>query len=135
MIAIAERHAREAGVADRCRFEVADFDSYRPAARYDTFVAVGVLDYFADPLPMLQRAAEEFVPDGAIVLSWPGKGMLLNVARRTWLATKHVPVSFYGDGDIERLAAAIGGRVVRTVKTGAAPLMVDGMARIQLARS
>ena len=132
MIALANRLARDAGVADRCRFEAADFDSFRPSERYDTFVAVGVLDYFDDPVPMLRRAAEEFVPGGSIVLSWPGKRKLLNVARRAWLKTKHVPVNFYDDGDIARLAAAVGGRVARTVKTGIAPLMVDGMARIEL---
>jgi 2-polyprenyl-3-methyl-5-hydroxy-6-metoxy-1,4-benzoquinol methylase len=132
MIALADRLARDAGVEERCRFEAADFDSFRPSERYDTFVAVGVLDYFDDPLPMLRRAATEFVPAGSIVISWPGKGMLLNVARRAWLATKHVPVHFYDDGDIVRLAKAVGGRVAQTVKTGAAPLMVDGMARIEL---
>jgi 2-polyprenyl-3-methyl-5-hydroxy-6-metoxy-1,4-benzoquinol methylase len=132
MIALAERLAREAGVAERCRFEAADFATFRPSDRYDTFVAVGVLDYFDDPLPMLRRAAEEFAPGGSIVLSWPGKRMLLNVARRTWLRTKGVPVSFYGNDDISRLAAAVGGRVSRTVKTGFAPVLVDGMARIDL---
>jgi 2-polyprenyl-3-methyl-5-hydroxy-6-metoxy-1,4-benzoquinol methylase len=133
MIALAERHARENGVSERCMFEAADFASFRTSEPYDTFVAVGVLDYFDDPLPMLRRAAEEFAPGGSIVLSWPGKRMLLNVARRAWLTTKGVPVSFYGEGDIAELADAIGGRVVRSVKTGLAPLMVDGMARIDLA--
>ncbi|MHB8469152.1 MAG: class I SAM-dependent methyltransferase [Gaiellaceae bacterium] len=132
MIALAERLAAVAGVAELCRFEVADFDAFRPGERYDTFVAVGVLDYFADPLPMLRRAAEEIAPGGSIVLSWPGKRMLLNAARRAWLATKRVPVTFYDDGDIARLAGALGGRVVRTIKTGRAPLTVDGMARIDL---
>jgi 2-polyprenyl-3-methyl-5-hydroxy-6-metoxy-1,4-benzoquinol methylase len=132
MIALADRLAREYGVSDRCRFEAADFDAFRPNERYDTFVAVGVLDYFDDPRPMLRRAAEEFAPGGAIVISWPGKRMLLNVARRAWLATKRVPVNFYGDRDIAALAESVGGRVVRTVKSGFAPLMVDGMARIEL---
>ncbi len=81
MIGLANRLAREAGVGERCRFEAADFGSFRPSERYDTFVAVGVLDYFDDPLPMLRRAAEEFAPGGSIVLSWPGKRMLLNIAR------------------------------------------------------
>jgi 2-polyprenyl-3-methyl-5-hydroxy-6-metoxy-1,4-benzoquinol methylase len=132
MITLATRLAGEAGVEDRCRFEVADFDSFRPSERYDTFVAVGVLDYFADPLPMLRRAAAEFAPGGSIVLSWPAKRMLLNSARRAWLRTKGVPVSFYDDRDIARLATAFGGRVARTVKIGRAPLTVDGMARIEL---
>lgn len=132
MITLAERLAREAGVEERCRFEAADFDSFRPSERYDTFVAVGVLDYFADPLPMLRRAAEEFVPGGSLVFSWPSKRMLLNSARRAWLATKRVPVSFYDDRDIARVADAVGGRVVRAVKIGPAPLTVDGMARIEL---
>jgi 2-polyprenyl-3-methyl-5-hydroxy-6-metoxy-1,4-benzoquinol methylase len=132
MIALAKRHAEETGVSERCSFEAADFASFRPGARYDTFVAVGVLDYFDDPLPMLRRASEEFTPGGSIVLSWPGKGMLLNIPRRAWLSTKGVPVSFYSDDDIAALADAVGGRVTRSVKTGVAPLLQDGMARIDL---
>ena len=132
MIGLATRLARQAGVADRCRFEATDFNSFEPTDRYDTFVAVGVLDYFADPLPMLRRAAHEFAPGGAIVLSWPQESMLLNIARRAWLSTKGVSVSFYDDEAIDHLAEAIGGRIVRTLKTGLAPLTVDGMARIEL---
>jgi hypothetical protein len=90
------------------------------------------VDYFADPLPMLRRAAQEFVPGGSIVLSWPARRMVLNVARRAWLATKGVPVSFYSDGEIAQLAEAVGGRVARRVKSGLAPLSVDGTARIDL---
>jgi 2-polyprenyl-3-methyl-5-hydroxy-6-metoxy-1,4-benzoquinol methylase len=132
MIALAEHLARDSRVADRCRFEAADFDSFHPSEHYDTFVAVGVLDYYEDPLPMLRRAANEFAPGGALVISWPGSRMLLNVARRGWLATKHVPVNFYDDRDVAHLAQSVGGRIVRSVKTGLAPLMVDGMARIEL---
>jgi 2-polyprenyl-3-methyl-5-hydroxy-6-metoxy-1,4-benzoquinol methylase len=133
MIRLAEQRARDAGVGDKCRFEVTDFDSFTSTDRYDTFVAVGVLDYFADPLPMFRRAATELVrPGGSIVVSWPVKGMVLNVARRAWLATKRVPVSFYDDADVARLTDAVGGRVERVIKTGASPLLRDGVARIAL---
>jgi 27-O-demethylrifamycin SV methyltransferase len=132
MIGLATQLAQAAGVADLCRFENADFAAFRPGERYDTFLAVGVLDYFDDPLPMLRRAADEFAPGGTIVLSWPGRRMLLNPPRRAWLATKRVRVNFYDDGAIARLADAVGGRVERVVKTGLAPLLVDGMARISL---
>ncbi|HVS86533.1 MAG TPA: class I SAM-dependent methyltransferase [Gaiellaceae bacterium] len=132
MIGLAERHAQAAGVEQLCRFEAADFDGLQPQERYDTFVAVGVLDYFADPLPMLRRAATEFAPGGSIVLSWPAAGLLLNPARRAWLATKGVPVSFYRSGEIERIAGELGGRVVRTIRNGIGPLVGDGLTRIDL---
>lgn len=134
MIGIAERHAEAGGVAELCRFEAADFDAFQPHERYDTFVAVGVLDYFADPLPMLRRAAAEFAPGGSLVLSWPAGRMLLNPARRAWLATKGVPVSFYGAAQIERIAGELGGRVVRTIRNGVSPLVGDGLTRIDLQR-
>lgn len=132
MIGIAERLANDAGVGELCRFEVADFDAFTPTETYDTFVAVGVLDYFADPLPMLQRAATAFVPGGSIVLSWPTKRMLLNPVRSAWLATKKVPVAYYAESDIQRLAGALGGHVSQLRTNGRAPLLVDGMARIDL---
>jgi 2-polyprenyl-3-methyl-5-hydroxy-6-metoxy-1,4-benzoquinol methylase len=132
MIELANRHASDSGVARLCTFEAADFDDFTPAMPFDTFVAVGVLDYFADPLPMLRRAALEVVPGGAIVLSWPAKRMALNLTRRAWLATKRCPVHFYDDDDIAQLARAIDGRLTRTIKTGFAPFTRDGIARIEL---
>lgn len=132
MIGLAERLARDTGVAELCRFEAADFDEFVPSERYDTFVAVGVLDYFADPLPMLKRAAAEFAPGGSIVLSWPRKRMWLNPLRRAWLGTKNVPVSFYDDADIAHIADAVGGRVTKTIPNALGPLTGDGLTRIDL---
>lgn len=133
MIDLARRHAEEAGVADRCRFEVAEIDTYVPSTRYDTFLAVGVLDYFTDPLPMLQRAAREFAPGGSIVLSWPRKRMLLNPVRRAWLATKRVPVTFYDEREIAEIAAKLDGRVTRSIRNTSGPLRGDVLTRIDLA--
>jgi 2-polyprenyl-3-methyl-5-hydroxy-6-metoxy-1,4-benzoquinol methylase len=132
MVELAHRNASASGVAELCDFEVADFDSFSPARRYETFVAVGVLDYFADPLPMLLRAAQEFVPGGVIVLSWPFRRMALNAARRAWLGSRRCPVHFYGEREIDRLATEMGGLVTRAVRTGTAPLTRDGVARIEL---
>jgi ubiquinone/menaquinone biosynthesis C-methylase UbiE len=132
MVDLARHNACAAGVESWCRFEVADFDSFTPARRYGTFVAVGVLDYFADPLPMLQRAAREFVPGRAIVVSWPAKRMALNLPRRAFLRTAGCPVRFYGDRDIARLATAIGGSIAGVARTGLPPLTRDAVARIEL---
>lgn len=133
MIDLARRLAEEAGVASRCRFEVAEFDAYVPSSRYDAFLAVGVLDYFSDPLPMLRRAAEEFVPGGSIVISWPRKRMLLNPARSAWLATKRVPVRFYDEREIAEIAEALGGRVTQSGRNTSGPFRGDGLTRIDLA--
>ena len=132
MIDLARRLAEREGVAERCRFEVAEFEAYVPASRYDTFLAVGVLDYFNDPLPMLRRAAQEFVPGGSIVLSWPQKRMLLNPVRRAWLATKRVPVTFYDEREIANIAAALDGRVTRSSRNTSGPFRGDGLTRIDL---
>jgi 2-polyprenyl-3-methyl-5-hydroxy-6-metoxy-1,4-benzoquinol methylase len=132
MVELARRNATGAGVERLCRFEVADFDSFVPGRPYEVFVAVGVLDYFADPLPVFNRAAREFAPGGAIVVSWPVRLMALNLARRAWLRARGCPVRFYGDRDIARLARAIGGSVAGVVRTGIPPLTRDAVARIEL---
>jgi 2-polyprenyl-3-methyl-5-hydroxy-6-metoxy-1,4-benzoquinol methylase len=132
MVDLARRNASAANLGSLCHFEVADFDSFVPARRYETFVAVGVLDYFADPLPMLQRAALDFVPGGAIVVSWPAKRMALNLARRAFLRTEGCPVRFYGDGDIARFARAIGGSIAGVTRTGIPPFTRDAVARIEV---
>ena len=134
MIAIARAQAQAAGVGGLCNFQIGEFGDWQPTRRYDTFVAVGVLDYFADPLPMLRRAVSDFlVPGGAIVLSWSEKFMILNLARRAWLqGTKGCPVHFYDARDVGAMAEALGGRIVAQVQGGFAPLIQDGMARIEL---
>jgi 2-polyprenyl-3-methyl-5-hydroxy-6-metoxy-1,4-benzoquinol methylase len=58
MIDLADRHAREAGVADRCRFLTADFFTWQPEAPFDYVILMGFMDYMEDPRAVVARALE-----------------------------------------------------------------------------
>jgi magnesium protoporphyrin O-methyltransferase len=57
MLALARARADERGVAGRCRFVLADLDADVPGAPFDTVLAVGLLDYYADAGAVLARLA------------------------------------------------------------------------------
>jgi SAM-dependent methyltransferase len=131
MVERAEALARDAGADQHCRFYQGDFMAFVPDRPIDVVVAAGVVDYLADPQPLLKRAAG--MARRAIVVTYPHKHRLLNVARWLWLyGIKRCPVYFYSDADIERLAAAIGGRVGARHKSGRWPLVEETVARIDL---
>ena len=55
MIQLARRQAEAEGVGGRCRFLVGDFQEYTPAEAPDYVVVMGVMDYVADPVPLVER--------------------------------------------------------------------------------
>jgi SAM-dependent methyltransferase len=131
MVERAEALARDTGADRFCRFYQGDFMAFVPDRPVDVVVAAGVVDYLADPRPLLTRAAG--MARRAIVVTYPHKHRLLNVARWLWLyGIKRCPVYFYSDADIEKLAAAIGGRVGARHKSGRWPLVEETVARIDL---
>lgn len=131
MVERAETLAHDTGAAELCRFFQGDFMSFVPDRPIDVVVAAGVVDYLADPLPLLKRAAG--MTRRAIVVTYPHKRRLLNVARWLWLyGIKRCPVYFYSDRDIDRLAAALGAKVGARRKSGRWPLVEETVARIDL---
>lgn len=131
MVERAEALARDAGAAGRCRFYQGDFMSFAPDRPVDVVVAAGVVDYLADPLPLLRRAAG--MARRALIVTYPHKHRLLNIARWLWLSgIKRCPVYFYSDADIDRLAAALGATVGARHKSGRWPLVEETVARIDL---
>lgn len=55
MIELSRRHAREAGVEDRCRFETADFMEFGGDERFDYCVAMGFMDYMGEPRRIIEK--------------------------------------------------------------------------------
>lgn len=80
MIQLAARHAREAGVGDRCNFEVGDFMSYECPDKFDYVIVMGFMDYMPDARAIVakvlslarRRAFFSFPADGG-VLAWQRK--------------------------------------------------------------
>ncbi|RME41013.1 MAG: methyltransferase domain-containing protein [Caldilineae bacterium] len=55
MLALASRHAQQAGVAGRCHFIAGDFLEVPFAGTFDILLAIGLFDYIASPLPVLEK--------------------------------------------------------------------------------
>ena len=55
MIDLAQRQAEAAGVSACCRFLTGDFNDYTPDEPPDYVVVMGVMDYVAEPRPLIER--------------------------------------------------------------------------------
>jgi SAM-dependent methyltransferase len=104
MIALARRRALEAGVGDRCHFEVADFLDWHDDVPFDLALAIGVFDYVAEPAPLLARLAA--VSNGRVVASFPKRVHPLVPLRWARLRAAGCPVHFYGRAQVEALGRA-----------------------------
>ncbi len=69
-IAEAQRHASEAGLADRVNFEVAKADDY-PGSSYGLVCFFDTLHDLGDPVAAARHAAEVLAPDGTVMLVEP----------------------------------------------------------------
>lgn len=99
MIALAQRRAADAGVADRCTFQAVDFLTWDPGKTFDLALAIGVVDYISDPQPLLAKLAE--VSGGNVVVSFPRRWHPLVPLRWVRLRASHCPVFFYDRRQVE----------------------------------
>ncbi|MBN3038757.1 MAG: class I SAM-dependent methyltransferase [Candidatus Omnitrophica bacterium] len=106
MLAIARELARINDVSQMCKFIKADFLAYGFKDKFDICLAIGVLEYFKDPQPLLQKMAS--ITKDKIVLSLPVKWMLRSGIRKIRLALKNYPVYFYTRGQIENMLQKCG---------------------------
>jgi 2-polyprenyl-3-methyl-5-hydroxy-6-metoxy-1,4-benzoquinol methylase len=104
MVALARQQAAEAGVADRCTFEVADFLEWDDDAEFDLALAMGVFDYVSDPEPLLAKLAK--VSGGRVVVSFPKRFHPLVPLRWARLRSAGCPVYFYDRRQVEAFGSA-----------------------------
>jgi SAM-dependent methyltransferase len=55
MLKLASEHAQKVGVADRCKFMVADFYKYDPQQLFDYVIVMGFMDYMPDPEKVMAK--------------------------------------------------------------------------------
>jgi 2-polyprenyl-3-methyl-5-hydroxy-6-metoxy-1,4-benzoquinol methylase len=80
MIERAQRHAQEAGVADRCEFLVKDLYGYEAPMKFDFSIVMGVMDYIEDPRRFIDRVLE--LTACRAFFSFPAAGGLLALQRK-----------------------------------------------------
>lgn len=104
MLELARRLAAEAGVADRCEFVKADFLTWSAGEPFDLGLAIGVVDYVADPTPLVGRLAG--LTGGRVIVSFPRRLHPLVPLRWARLRAAKCPVHFYGRKQVEEIGAA-----------------------------
>lgn len=102
MIEIARRHAEAARVAGCCRFLTGDFNQYTPEEQPDYVVVMGVMDYVAEPQPLIDRVVS--MARRKAFFSFPVAGGVLAWQRRMRYRAR-CPLYFYSREQVESLFA------------------------------
>jgi SAM-dependent methyltransferase len=103
MLKIARERQEE---KERVDFLEADFMEYEPQEAFDVAIAIGLMDYLADPLPAL-RKMRAWTKDKCI-LSFPRAGTARAILRKIRLWLKGCPVYFYSRDKVGRLLSEAG---------------------------
>jgi 2-polyprenyl-3-methyl-5-hydroxy-6-metoxy-1,4-benzoquinol methylase len=80
MIELARKRAVAAGVAGACEFLLTDLMEYTPDRQFDFTIAMGFMDYVADPVTIVQRIFK--LTKSTSFLSFPASGGILAWQRR-----------------------------------------------------
>lgn len=108
MVHVCEQRAREEDVADRCSFIQSDFLAYRPTCEFDVCIAIGLLDYIREPLPVLSKM-HAMITDRAVI-SVPRRWTWRAPVRKMRLDLRGCDVFFYSKERIAELLKQAGFR-------------------------
>lgn len=124
MLALGREHALAAGMAERCRFVLADFDQFTDPQPFGVAIAIGFFDYVADPGATLKRLRS--LTDGRVLASFPAPDFPRSQLRRIRYGSKGVRVRFYRPAEIRSLAQQAGFRSIQIVPlSGGSFLIAD----------
>lgn len=124
MLELARQHCHAAGVEHACEFVQADFLRADFPRRFDVAVALGVFDYFADPLPPLRRMAQ--LAQRKVIASFPGRSLFRAPFRKFRYALRNCPVYFYSRRQLEQVAADAGLRATILPFSSSGFMLVGG---------
>jgi 2-polyprenyl-3-methyl-5-hydroxy-6-metoxy-1,4-benzoquinol methylase len=107
MIDLAIKLSSEAGTSDLTEFVVGDYLSWsesRPE-RFDVALAMGVLDYVEEPVPLIRRAAEQ---SRVLAVSFPRLWHPLVPIRLVKFRVQRCPLFLYRRSEVDRIAHEAG---------------------------
>lgn len=127
MIQMARQSAERHGVADRCRFTAADFMHLDLAGEtFDYTVALGVMDYLHDPLPMLRKMRAH--TRRRLIASFPRFGLLTTPVRKLRFALRGMGVYWYTRSRAMRLLSEAGFGRAEALRCTSAEWLAIGVA-------
>ncbi len=107
---LATRHAEQAGVADRCRFDFGDFLEYEIPEQFDYAVVMGFMDYIADPSTVIRKVL--LATRAKAMFSFPASGGFLAWQRKLRYR-KRCELYMYTAAQLEELFSQAGDHSVR----------------------
>jgi 2-polyprenyl-3-methyl-5-hydroxy-6-metoxy-1,4-benzoquinol methylase len=110
MIAIARQNAASSGVEGRCQFARHDFLSDPIDGKYDYTIAMGFMDYMADPRKTIEKVLS--VTKGKAFFSFPADGGLLAWQRKLRYKQR-CPLYLYNQAQLDQLFSGVGRGQVR----------------------
>ena len=110
MIAIASQNAESAGVKGRCQFARHDFLADPIDGKYDYTIAMGFMDYMADPRKTIEKVLS--VTKGKAFFSFPTDGGLLAWQRKLRYKQR-CPLYLYSQAQLDQLFSGVGRDQVR----------------------
>jgi cyclopropane fatty-acyl-phospholipid synthase-like methyltransferase len=122
MLALANAFAQAEGVADRCRFVRADFDTFTDTKPFEVTIGIGLFDYVADPLATLRHMRE--LTRGRVMASFPKPQFPRSQLRTRRYAARGVHIRYYTKDEIDRLAREAGFRTIRVIPISAGYFLV-----------
>ena len=105
MIQLARKRADAAGCSEKCEFVLADFMDYPEDRSFDYCVAMGFMDYVADPVTILRKILA--LTCRRAVISFPSSAGILARQRR-WRYRRKCPLYMYSASDLDRLLTGCG---------------------------
>jgi len=110
MIAIASQNAAAAGVEGRCEFARHDFLADPIHEKYDYTIAMGFMDYMADPRKTIEKVLS--LTKGKAFFSFPTDGGLLAWQRKLRYKQR-CPLYLYSQAQLDQLFSGVGRGQVR----------------------
>jgi 2-polyprenyl-3-methyl-5-hydroxy-6-metoxy-1,4-benzoquinol methylase len=110
MISIARQNSQSAGVENRCEFARHDFLADPIDGKYDYTIAMGFMDYMADPRKTIDKVLS--VTKGKAFFSFPTNGGLLAWQRKLRYKQR-CPLYLYTQSQLDQLFSGVGRDQVR----------------------
>jgi SAM-dependent methyltransferase len=102
MLKLASEHAEKIGVADRCKFMVADFYTYAPQEIFDYVIVMGFMDYMPDPQKVVAKVLS--LTRHKAFFSFPVAGGILGWQRQLRYK-KRCDLFLYSEQQLQQLVA------------------------------
>jgi SAM-dependent methyltransferase len=106
MVRTCQQRAAAEQLADRTKFIQTDLLDFQPLQIFDLSIGIGLMDYLADPLPVLAKMRQ--LTRDRTILSFPRKGTWRAVLRKIRLNLQRCRVYFYRRADVDRLLRQAG---------------------------